>query len=121
MSVFENDFIMRQIEDMTGLLGKVFLHKQKKEELEEEELNDENAKKYLRKIKERIANKDYKEAMKILHEEFMQGNVEYLRVALFHFDLLNALSDAELKAASYSRNDLYYDLQFISELYGIHL
>lgn len=31
MSVFENDWIMRQIEGMTDMLGKVLLHREKSE------------------------------------------------------------------------------------------
>ena len=41
MSVFENDWIMRQIEGMTDMLGKVLLHREKSEIRVEEELSDE--------------------------------------------------------------------------------
>ena len=46
MSVFENDWIMRQIEGMTDMLGKVLLHREKSEIRVEEELSDEDVKKY---------------------------------------------------------------------------
>ena len=50
MSVFENDWIMRQIEGMTDMLGKVLLHREKSEIRVEEELSDEDVKKYHRRI-----------------------------------------------------------------------
>lgn len=45
MSVFENDWIMRQIEGITDMLGKVLLHREKSEIRVEEELSDEDVKK----------------------------------------------------------------------------
>lgn len=44
MSVFENDWIMRQIEGMTDMLGKVLLHREKSEIRVEDELSDEDVK-----------------------------------------------------------------------------
>lgn len=50
MSVFENDWIMRQIEGMTDMLGKVLLHREKSEIRIEEELTDEDVKTYYNNI-----------------------------------------------------------------------
>lgn len=121
MSVFENDFIMRQINDMTGMLGKVFLHKQRGEELSEEEINDEEAKRYLRKLKKLIDEGHYQEAITLLKDEFKTGDMEYLSIALSCFDTINAKNETELSNAGYSRNQLYNDLSFISDQFGIHL
>lgn len=121
MSVFENDFIMRQIEDLTNMLGKVFLHKGESEVMEEEQLNSEGVKKYFRKIQKLIEEKKYREAIAVLQNEFIEADSEYLKVALATFDQLNALTKAELAEGNYSRNSLYNDLSFISEKYGIHL
>lgn len=121
MSVFENDFIIRQINDMTGMLGKVFLHKQRGEELSEEQLSDEEAKRYLRKLKKLIEEGNYKEAVSLLKDEFKGGDMEYLSIALSCFDTINAKTETELYDAGYSRNQLYNDLSFISEQFGIHL
>ena len=41
MSIFENDFLMREIKDMTKLLGNVFLHRKESKEIEEQDLQDE--------------------------------------------------------------------------------
>ena len=121
MGVIENDFIMRQIEDMTGMLGKVFLHKQQAEEIHEEDLNDEEAKNYLRKIKKLMEEGNFKEAAAALKNDFKNGNMEYLSVALTCFDQMNAKDETELSNAGYSRNQLYNDLSFISEQFGICL
>lgn len=121
MGVFENDWIMRQIEGMTDMMGRVFLHKEKIEFNIENELTDEDVKKYYSQIKKLIQNKQYKQAMIYLQEHFGKGNMQYLSVALSFFDQLNALSEEELKAGDYSRNALYSDLEFISAQYGIHL
>lgn len=121
MGVFENDWIMRQIEGMTDMLGRVLLNKEKIEINIEDELSDEEVKNYHKHIKKLIQEKNYKEAMNYLQENFGKGNIEYLSVALSFFDQLNALSEEELKEGKYSRNALYSDLEFISEQYGIHL
>ena len=96
MSVFENDWIMRQIEGMTDMLGKVLLHREKSEIRVEEELSD-------------------------LREYFATGSMEYLKVALSAFDQLNSLSESELQEGGYTRQELYNDLEFITQQYGIHL
>lgn len=121
MSVFENDFIMRQIEDLTNMMGKVFLHKQRASEVSEEELSDENTKNYLRKIKKLMDEGNFKEAVSTLKDEFKDGNMEYLSVALACFDQMNAYSESELSKSGYSRNQLYNDLSFITDQFGIHL
>lgn len=121
MSIFENDFIMRQIEDLTDMIGKVFLHKQQHEEVQEDELSDEETKKYLRKLRKLIEEGKYKEAVAVLKDEFKAGNMEYLSVALSCFDLINAKNETELTQAGYSRNQLYDDLSFITDQFGIHL
>lgn len=121
MSIFENDFIMRQIEDLTNMMGKVFLHKQQSEEVSEEELSDEDAKKYLRKLKKLIEEGNYKQAVVTLKDEFKSGNMEFLSIALASFDLINAHTETELSDAGYSRNQLYNDVSFITDQFGIHL
>lgn len=121
MSIFENDFIMRQIDDLTSMIGKVFLHRRESEEVSEEELNDDETKKYLRKLQTLINEENYKEAIAVLKEEFKTGNMEYLTVALSCFDQINAKTETELQNAGYSRNQLYTELSFISEQFGIHL
>ncbi|MEG0329056.1 MAG: DUF6483 family protein [Longicatena sp.] len=121
MSVFENDFIKRQIESMSDMLGKMFLRKEDVEVLEEDALGDDEVKKYFHKIKEQIEAMKYPEAMAILQSDFANGNMEYLKVALYFFDVLNAKSEEELKEGNYSRNSLYNDLSFISDQFGIKL
>lgn len=121
MSVFENDWIMRQIEGMTDMLGKVLLHREKSEINIEQELSDEDVKNYHRKIQELLRAKKYPEAVQYLREHFATGSMEYLKVALSAFDQLNSLSEPELLEGSYTRQALYNDLEFITEQYGIHL
>ena len=121
MSIFENDWIMRQIESMTDMIGKVVLHKEKVEINVEDQLTDDELKNYYKRIQELIKEQKYQEAMKYLQENFAKGNMEYLSVAISCFDQLNALSEPELTAGGYSRNALYTDLEFITEQFGIHL
>lgn len=121
MGVFENDWIMRQIDSMSDMLGRLILRKEKAEINIEDELTDEEVKKYAKHIKELVQAGNYDEAMQYLQDHFGKGNMEYLRVALAYFDRLNALSEEELKKGNYTRNALYRDLEFISEQYGIHL
>lgn len=121
MSVFENDWIMRQIHSMSDMLGKLLLHRTSEKTVTVDELHDEEVKKYYQRIRELIAEKQYEEAMRYLREHFALGNMEYLSVALACFDELNALDAKELAAGNYSRNALYNDVSFISEKFGIQL
>ena len=121
MSIFENDWIMRQIEGMTDMLGKVLLHREKSEIRIEEELTDEDIKTYYNNIQMLLKEKKYKEAVQYLQENFATGSMEYLKVALTAFDQLNALTEAELLDGGYTRQELYNDLEFITVQYGIHL
>ena len=121
MSVFENDWIMRQIEGMTDMLGKVLLHREKSEIRVEEELSDEDVKKYHRRIQTLLMEGKYPEAVQYLREYFATGSMEYLKVALSAFDQLNSLSESELQEGGYTRQELYNDLEFITQQYGIHL
>ena len=120
MSIFENDWIMRQIEGMTDMLGKVLLHREKSEIRIEEELTDEDIKTYYNNIQMLLKEKKYKEAVQYLQENFATGSMEYLKVALTAFDQLNALTEAELLDGGYTRQELYNDLEFITVQYGIH-
>lgn len=121
MSVFENDWIMRQIEGMTDMLGKVLLHREKSEIRVEEELSDEDVKKYHRRIQALLRERKYPEAVQYLREYFATGSMEYLKVALSAFDQLNSLSESELQEGGYTRQELYNDLEFITQQYGIRL
>lgn len=120
MSVFENDWIMRQIEGMTDMLGKVLLHREKSEIRVEDELSDEDVK-IPQRDTEAVKGKKYSEAIQYLRENFATGSMEYLKVALSAFDQLNSLREPELQEGGYSRQELYNDLEFITEQYGIHL
>lgn len=121
MSVFENDFIIRQIDDMTGMLGSLFLHRKRQEEIREEDLDDEDAKIYLRKLQKLMSEANYKEAVALLKKDFKTGNMEYLSIALSCFDAMNAKNETQLMEAGYTRNQLFNDLSFITEQFGIHL
>lgn len=112
---------MRQIQDLTNMIGRVFLHQEETEIMEEDDLNGDGIKKYYRKIRKLIDEKKYREAIAVLQDEFVDSDSEYLQVALSVFDQLNALSITELQEGDYTRNSLYSDLSFISEKYGIHL
>ena len=90
MSVFENDWIMRQIEGMTDMLGKVLLHREKSEIRVEEELSDEDVKKYHRRIQALLRERKYPEAVQYLREYFATGSMEYLKVALSAFERIRA-------------------------------
>ena len=102
MSVFENDWIMRQIEGITDMLGKVLLHREKSEIRVEEELSDEDVKKYHRWIQALLRERKYPEAVQYLREYFATGSMEYLKVALSAFDQLNSLSESELQEGGYT-------------------
>ena len=118
---YECIWIMRQIEGMTDMLGKVLLHREKSEIRVEEELSDEDVKKYHRRIQALLRERKYPEAVQYLREYFATGSMEYLKVALSAFDQLNSLSESELQEGGYTRQELYNDLEFITQQYGIHL
>lgn len=121
MSVFENDWMMRQITSMTKMLRMMFFHKAAEEITVEEELKDEETKIYYKTIHQLIKDENYADAMQYLKENFEDKNLEYLKTALAFFDYLNAKEDSELRAHGYSKEQLYSDLSFITKQYGIEL
>ena len=120
MSIFENDWIMRQIESMTDMLEKVLLHREKTEIIMEDEFQDPKVNDYFKEIQKLIKEEKYKDAITYLRNNFA-SNMDYLRVAVFCFDQLNALTEQELEKGKYSRQELYSDLEFITSQFGIHL
>lgn len=121
MSVFENDWMMRQISSMTKMLRMMFYHKASEEITAEEELKDEETKVYYHTIYQLIQEDNYAQAMNYLVEHFTDKNLEYLKTALAFFDYVNAKEDSELRAHGYSKDQLYSDLNFITKQYGIEL
>ena len=121
MSVFENDWMMRQISSMTKMLRMMFFHKASEEITAEEELKDEETKVYYHTIDQLIQEDNYAQAMNYLVEHFTDKNLEYLKTALAFFDYVNAKEDSELRAHGYSKDQLYSDLNFITKQYGIEL
>lgn len=121
MSIFENDWIMRQIESMTDILGKVLLHREKIETIEEDEFGDDKVRDYYHKSQILIQQKKYREAIAFIKDQFSTASMDYLKAVLACFDQLNALTEKELEEGNYSRQELYNDLEFITNQYGIHL
>ena len=115
--MFKDDWIMRQVQDMvrfvTTMMGKKGMSAV---ELAELEKTSSGFKSRLTELTE--AGK-IKEAERLLTESLDPSKEGVLRLAVDFYDKLNRLSDAELAAGGFSRDEIKKGLANAAGVYGI--
>ena len=116
---FEQDWVMRQIEMAVRFIAKTILKKDgvSYEIQDEEKLTDADLL-YLR-LKKLVAGRRICEAEDLLFDSFKKDSPEYLTLALDFYRSVNALSDEELKAADFSRQEIREGLSEIAGRVGL--
>lgn len=119
--MFDNDYLMRQIEDIAEAMGKVLFEKQSgAEELfnEQDVLSETNFFSY--RLNKMVGGGRINEAENLLFDAIGEkADPAYLKVALDFYDTLEKRSEAELKAGNFSREEVLEGLQAIKEIYKI--
>ena len=114
---YYNDFLMRQISDLSRFLAKaLFLKSTKSVELFDEEGNLLESGLLLRRLKTMIGEGEINEAEDLLFEKLEEsGAPEYENVALLFYEELQKLDDETLKQANYSREEILEGLEAIQK------
>ena len=120
--MFENDYIMKQIELMTNFRAKVILGKESPEYKLKYDLqgnaSDEELL-YLRLVK-MIDDGEINEAENLLFENIeREPRAEYLEIAIDFYDRLGRLDNKALDDADFSRAEVLEGLENVKKLYGI--
>lgn len=118
--MFEQDYIMRMIKDMTRLLARIFFRKETAsvELPEEEEMTEEELfyKKLLSMADQGLINK----AENLLYD-MDTSNMRNYETALAFYSYINEYSDEFLQASNYTRQEVVSGIKDISQRFGIQI
>lgn len=121
MSMFEKDWLLRQVKDLTKMIAIGVLHKAGPEyEITDKLCLSEGDKLHLQLMKLLEANR-VKEAMKLLQDSITDTDLDHLKVALDFYDRLSGLSDEKRLAAGLTISDIQAGLDAVTSCYGIYL
>lgn len=111
---FEKDYIMRLIHQIVEFVIRLVFQKEEREEVREEDYNTE----LLKQLLSMAGKGQVNEAENLLYDELARGGKENLKLALLFYDGINELSEEELEAQGYSREEIYQGLKAALEQYG---
>lgn len=120
--MFQEDWVMRQIESIVDFLIVAVLHKEKSgiqfvfEQKNETEINSLHEK-LLQMIREHRIN----EAEDLLFDHLNTEDRRYLELAVDFYSRLNALDNETLQANNFSREEIEEGLKDIAQKFGIPL
>lgn len=120
--MFENDYILKQIEMSTKFLAKLIFGKESPEyKLQYDEIA--NAKPidllYLT-LRRMIDEGEINEAENLLYENIeREARAEYLEIAIDFYDRLSKLSADRLDECDFSRAEIFEGLENVKRIYGI--
>lgn len=119
--MFEKDYLMRYIEEITEAMGKVLFEKQAgAEELIDEQgaLSETNFFSY--RLNRMIGEGRIGEAENLLFDAIQERpDPAYLQVALDFYGNLEKRSEAELKAGNFSREEVLEGLRDVQKIYSV--
>ena len=120
--MYQNDYIMRQIELLSRGLAKVLFHKdlETEEEILDEQGGVSGGGLLAYTVKKLLLEKKINEAENLLFETIEEDpQEEYLKTALLFYDQLRQMSDEALEEADFSREEIAQGLQEIQRLYAL--
>lgn len=113
--MFENDFVMRTIHDMTRMILKLLFGIDP--EAEDYELNQESDEVY-QKLLNMIKEGQINEAENWVYELTEKADMDYLEVGVLFYDRLNELDNKTLDHLNYSREEIAEGLKSLLDRYG---
>jgi len=115
----EQDWIMRQVQNLVQFVVRTILNKDHISYELHEEFDGETGELYSR-LKELLLAGGICKAEDALHDGFSESK-DYLRLAMWFYNELNMMADKELEAAGFSREEIYEGLQDLLRQSGIPL
>lgn len=117
--IYEKDWFMRQIKVMVRSIAQLVFHRDIVEYAVEDEAHLTLADSLHRELMELLAKGKICEAEDGLFEQFQPGNADHLRLALDFYQRVDLLTDGELEACNFSRDEIYDGLRDIMSLSGM--
>lgn len=115
--MFQEDWIMRQIQDMVSILLKLLKLDSPAYSLREEQDRTEPDLLWCR-LDGLFGERRFREADDLLQERMNPKNIRFLYVALDFYSRVNALDDAALEKAGYSRKQAEDGLREAAHAFG---
>ena len=120
--MFENDYILKQIEMSTKFLAKLIFGKESPEyKLQYDEIaNAKPIDLLCLTLRRMIDEGEINEAENLLYENIeREARAEYLEIALDFYDRLSKLSADRLDECDFSRAEIFEGLENVKRIYGI--
>lgn len=118
--MFENDYIMRQIEGLTRFLAKVLMQKDMgSADVIDEQGHLDPGNFLLYRLQGMVGKGAINEAEDLLFDAIKaEPRREYLKVAIDFYSLLQGMEDDALKAADFTRQEIAEGLRDVRAIYG---
>lgn len=120
--MFENDYILKQIEMSTKFLAKLIFGKESPEyKLQYDEIaNAQPIDLLCLTLRRMIDEGEINEAENLLYENIeREARAEYLEIAIDFYDRLSKLSADRLDECDFSRAEIFEGLENVKKIYGI--
>lgn len=120
--MFENDYILKQIEMSTKFLAKLIFGKESPEyKLQYDEIaNAKPIDLLCLTLRRMIDEGEINEAENLLYENIeRETRAEYLEIAIDFYDRLSKLSADRLDECDFSRAEIFEGLENVKRIYGI--
>ncbi|MCL2377246.1 MAG: DUF6483 family protein [Defluviitaleaceae bacterium] len=114
----EQDWAMRQIQSLVQFIARTILNKDHISYEIDEEAGQMGQ--LYNRLKELLLTDDICEAEDVLHDGFNESK-DYLRLAMWFYNELNMMTDEELEASGFSRDEIYEGLRDVLHQSGISL
>lgn len=117
--MYQNDYILREIEGLTRFLGKILFHKQQEtEEIIDEQNLVSGTGLFRHTLFRMLSEGEVNEAENLLHERLeAEPRREYLQLALDFYAELGKWSEEELIRCGFSREEIRDGLDAVRQYY----
>jgi hypothetical protein len=116
--MFENDYILRQIENLTAFLGKVIFHKERTIEIIDGQGGISASGLLYHRLTGMIADRKLNEAEDLLFEALEQEpTAQNAEVAVQFYRDLQGLSDETLNRVSFPREEILDGMEAVKKLF----
>lgn len=119
--MYHHDWLMRQINTMIQLLGRILFKKDNVKFNIEDESNSTEIHLLHETLVSLINELEINEAEDLLFENIDANDLIYMKVAMDFYDRLNRLSEDELENADFSRDEIRSGLEDVMKLYSIRI
>ena len=117
--IYEKDFLMRHIKALVRSIALLIFRREDIVYKVEDESRLTLADCLHRELMELLAKGNICEAEDSLFEQYQPGNADHLQLALDFYQRLNLLTDGELTARNFSRDEILGGLRDIMSLSGM--